>query len=95
METSLAATLTYMSGTLTLNEIVKLMSTNPASIMGIPGGAIREGAPADFVLVDRKEKWVVDPDKLHGKSKNAVFKGEELTGKVKATYCGGRKIYSE
>ncbi len=95
METSLAATLTYMSGTLTPNEIVKLMSTNPASIMGIPGGAIREGMPADFALVDLKEKWVVDPDRLHGKSKNAVFKGEELIGKVKATYCGGRKIFGE
>ena len=93
METSLAATLTYMRGLLSLSDIVRLMSQAPASILGIDGGAVREGAPADFVLVDLNETWLVDPDKLHGRSKNAVFKGETLTGRVKATYCGGRKVF--
>lgn len=93
METSLAATLTYMSDRLSLSDIVRLMSRAPAKIMGIDGGEIREGAAADFVLVDLKEKWTVDPEKLHGKSKNAVFKGETLTGRVKATYCGGKRVF--
>lgn len=93
METSLAATLTFMPEKLTLSDIVRLMSFHPAKIMGIPGGEIREGAPADFALADLNEKWVVDPNQLHGRSKNAVFKGETLTGRVKATFCGGRKIF--
>lgn len=93
METSFAATLTYMGEILSLNEIVRLTSTNPAKIMGIEGGEIKEGASADFALIDLNEKWIVDVEKLHGKSKNAVFKGVELTGRVKATYCRGKKIY--
>lgn len=94
METSLAATLTFMGHKLSLENIVKLMSYNPARIMKIEGGEIKEGAAADFALVDLNEKWVVDVDKLHGKSKNAVFKGVALTGKVKATYCGGKKVFN-
>lgn len=93
METSLAATITYMGEILSLNEIVRLMSTNPANIMGIEGGEIKEGVSADFALIDPNEKWIVDVEKFHGKSKNAVFKGVELTGRVKATYCCGKKIY--
>lgn len=95
METSLAATLTFMGDKLSLEAVVKLMSYNPANIMGIEGGAIKEGASADFVLLDPNEKWVVDVDKLHGKSKNAVFKGVELTGKVKATYCDGQLVFGK
>lgn len=93
METSFAAAFTYLSKYLSLNQIVRLMSVNPAKIMGIEGGEIKEGASADFALIDLHEKWIVDVDKLHGKSKNAVFKGVELTGKVKATYCRGKKVY--
>lgn len=93
METSLAATLTYLDGILSINEIVRLMSSNPARMMGLEAGAIREGLPADFALVDLNELWTVDVDKLHGRSKNAVFKGEVLKGKVKATYCGGKKVF--
>lgn len=93
METSFAATMTYMGEILSMNDIIRLMSFNPAKIMGIEGGEIKEGASADFALVDPDEKWIVDVDKLHGKSKNAVFKGVELTGRVKATYCSGKKVY--
>ena len=93
METSLAAALTFLRDKLTLSDIVRLMSYHPAQIMGIPGGEIKAGAPADFALVDTEETWKVDPNRLHGKSKNAVFKGEVLKGKVKATYCGGRKVF--
>jgi dihydroorotase, multifunctional complex type len=93
METSLAATLTYLGEVLSLPDIVKLMSRNPAKIMRIPGGGITVGEPADLILVDIGEKWTVEPEKLHGKSRNAVFKGETLSGKVKATFCGGRRIF--
>ena len=93
METSLAATLTFMSDRLSLNDIARLMSYNPARIMGIPGGEIKEGAPADFALVALNEEWTVNPEELHGRSKNAVFKGERLKGKVKAAFCGGSQIF--
>ena len=93
METSLAATLTALQGKLSLSEILEKMSVNPARILGIPGGTLRKGANADVVLFDPEKEWVVDPEKLHGKSKNTPFKGRKLKGKVVLTIFRGRVVY--
>ena len=97
METSFAASYTALvkTGVLTLAELVERMSVRPAQILGIEAGVIGAGEIADIALIDEHEEWLVDPDKLHGKSRNTPFKGMMLTGKVKATVCGGRVIYSE
>lgn len=93
METSLAATLTALEGKLSLPQIVEKMSWAPARILGIPAGTLRVGQNADVVLFDPERKWVVDPEKLHGKSKNTPFKGMTLKGKVLVTIFRGRKVY--
>ncbi|TQI67132.1 dihydroorotase [Clostridium sp. KNHs216] len=97
METSLAAGITYLvnGGLLTLTELLHLMSAAPAALLGIPAGSLAAGAPADLVLFDPGERWTVDPDRLHGKSRNAVFKGRELTGKVKKTICRGKIVFED
>ena len=95
METSLAAGITYLvkTGLLTLRELLRLMSTAPANLLHIPAGTLNPGAPADIVLFDPEEQWTVEPEKLHGKSRNAVFKGRILTGRVKLTVCRGKIVY--
>lgn len=93
METSLAAVLTALGDRLSLSQIIEKMSVNPARILGIPGGSLAPGAPADLVVFDPKRKWTVDPRKLHGKSRNTPFKGMELTGRVVMTFSRGRLVY--
>ena len=93
METSLAATLTALEGKLGLSQIIEKMSWTPARILGIPAGTLQVGQNADVVLFDPERKWVVDPEKLHGKSKNTPFKGMTLKGKVLVTIFRGRKVY--
>lgn len=93
METSLAATLTALEGKLSLPQIVEKMSWAPARILGIPAGTLQVGQNADVVLFDPEREWVVDPEKLHGKSKNTPFKGMTLKGKVLVTIFRGRKVY--
>ena len=97
LETSLAATLTalYHTGKLTLGEIVRLMSERPAKLLGVEGGVLREGAAADLAIVDPDEEWTVEPEKLHSKSKNTVFKGRTLRGRVKMTVLGGEIVYED
>ena len=97
METSLAGAITALVETeeVTLNRIIELMSVNPAELLGIEAGVLEAGKAADIVVFDPKEKWTVDVNKLHGKSKNAVLKNMELTGKVKYTFMNGRLVYSD
>ena len=91
LETSLAATLTafYHTGLLTLQDIVRLMSDNPRKILHLPVRTLSPGEPADLLLADLNRKWTVDPDKLHSRSHNTVFKGMTLTGNVRMTLTGG------
>lgn len=91
LETSLAATLTalYHTGELSLNRIVELMCVNPRRILGLDIPAIQVGKKADLVIADINRKWKVDPDKLHSKSHNTVFKGMTLTGKPLVTISNG------
>ena len=95
METSFAVGMTYLvkAGVLSFEELVRKMSVNPARILGIPAGTLAVGANADIALVDPDEVWTVDPERLHGKSKNTPFKGLDLTGRVKKTLLGGRIVF--
>ncbi|MDD5952344.1 MAG: dihydroorotase [Oscillospiraceae bacterium] len=97
METSFAASYTALvhSGILTLPRLLRVMSYNPAKILGIPGGVLQVGEIGDLILIDENQQWIVDENKLHGKSKNAVFKGAALQGKVKLTICKGRVVYQD
>ncbi len=97
LETSLAAGITYLvkPGYLTLRRLLELMSLHPARVLGIPGGALQVGGPADIVVFDAHEEWTVRPEALHSKSKNSVFKGLTLTGRVKATVCRGEVVYRD
>lgn len=96
METSFAAayTVLVLGGVLTEEELIRKMSVNPASILHTYGGTFSPGQPADLMLF-RRESWTVDPEKLHGKSKNTPFKGLSLGAKVKLTVFHGRIVFNE
>ena len=83
----------YKAGVLSLNEIADKMSYNPAQILGLDGGEIKEGGVADLMIADINEKWTVDPDKFVSKGKNNPFKGMELEGVVKYTIVDGEIKY--
>ena len=96
METSFAASYTVLveGGILSEAQLIEKMSLAPARILGIKAGSLEKGMPADMMLY-KKEKWTVDPEKLHGKSKNTPFKGLTLSAKVRLTICGGRIVFNE
>ena len=95
LETSLAATVTMLlnTGKITLVQLVDLMCVRPRQILGIEGGTLSVGSPADIAIFSETEQWTVEPEKLHSKSKNTCFKGMTLTGKVKYTILNGEIVY--
>jgi dihydroorotase len=70
-------------------RFVSLLSTNPARILGVPGGTLRVGSPADVsILADRP--WRVDAGRFHSLGKNTPFDGMTLPRRALATIVGGR-----
>jgi dihydroorotase len=96
METSLAATLTlYHQKKLTLPEIVRLMADRPREILHLPPQTLEVGAPANLTLIDLQKEWTVQPELLHSKARNAVFKQMTFRGKPVLTMTDGTIRYQE
>ncbi len=94
LETMLSAGLRLVHGEeLDLITLLRAMSTRPAEILGLPGGTLRTGAPADLIVVDTDMPWVLDPDELKSKCKNTLFDEARLTGRVVRTIVAGRTVY--
>jgi len=76
-----------------LLALLRAMSTRPAELLGLPGGSLRSGAPADVIVIDMNAPWVVDPNELKSKCKNTPFDEARMTGRVVRTIVGGRTVY--
>lgn len=95
LETLLAAALRlYHSGDVSLMRLVEALSTNPARIFGLPGGTLKPGSPADLVLVDLDQPWLVRKNDIHSLSKNTTFEDARMQGRVLQTMVAGSKVYS-
>lgn len=80
---------------LTLAEAIAKMTINPAVILGIQKGQIKQGADADLTIVDLSKDWVVDSSRFISKGRNTPFNGWRLKGKVVHTIVGGRFIVKD
>jgi dihydroorotase len=94
IETMLTAGLRLVhSGELSLITLLKAMSSRPAEILGLPGGTLRTGAPADVIVFDPDLPWVLDPTELKSKCKNTPFDEAKMQGRVVRTVVAGRTVY--
>ncbi len=79
---------------LPLGRFVELLSTNPARILGIAGGTLALGAPAD-VTVFAERSWRVDAATFESLGKNTPFDGATFPRRAIATIVGGRLAMHE
>jgi len=94
LETMLAAGLRLVHREeLSLMTLLRAMSTRPAELLGVSGGTLRAGAPADIIVIDLDIPWVVDPTELKSKCKNTPFDEARMTGRVVRTIVAGRTVY--
>ncbi len=93
LETALGSLMGLVhGGALGLPALVHRLTAGPASVLGKRYGelaTLREGTPADVVLFDPDESWVVDAASFASKGKNTPLDGETLVGRVKLTVAGG------
>src|SRR6516165_11678789 len=86
LETMLPAGLRLVhNGEMELKTLIRAMSTRPAELLGLPGGSLRTGAPADVIVIDADTPWVLDPADLKSPCKNTPFDEARFTGRVMRT----------
>jgi dihydroorotase len=94
LETMLSAGLRLVhNGEMELTTLIRAMSTRPAELLGLPGGTLRAGAPADVIVIDADTPWVLDPADLKSPCKNTPFDEARFSGRVVRTIVGGRTVF--
>jgi dihydroorotase len=88
-----AALIPVHAGLISLMQVIKALTLNPANLLGVPQGRLSVGAPADIILVDLGTPFQLDADALLSKSRNSPFDGKLLQGKVLRTFVGGQAVF--
>lgn len=69
------------------------ITSDPARILGRPAGRLEVGQPADLVVFDPLEEWVVSPETLASQGKNTPYAGLPMLGRARYTVVGGRVVF--
>ena len=83
------------SGEISLNDLIKMMATNPSKLLGLNKGKLEVGYEADFTLIDLDESYIYKEEDIKSKSKNSLLIDQELFGKVKKVYKKGVLKYAD
>jgi dihydroorotase len=95
LELLLPLTLKWSQETQTpLPAALRKVTSEPLRILGMAGGSLRAGGPADLCVFDPEATWTVEPGALHSQGKNTPFVGVELPGRVRYTLVGGEVVFS-
>jgi len=79
------------TGVITLEKLLTLMSTNPASRFGFESG-IRQGATAKLCVYDLDEQYTVCGENFASMGHFTPFEGVKVYGKCLMTVCGDKMI---
>ena len=74
---------------LSLLNLVKLLTVSPRKIMGFNYDLLKVGVDAELVLFDPNESWIFEKKNVFSRSINSPFYGQELSGKIKYTVSKG------
>jgi len=95
VETLLPLMLTQVNnGKLSLTELVRLMSENPAKLWGLypKKGTINIGSDGDLTIIDLHKEGVIESEKLHSKNKLTPFDGFKVKGMPVYTIVRGNVV---
>lgn len=92
-ETLLPLTLALVrDGVIGLAAAFRLLTANPAALLGVDAGSLAVGAQADLALVDPDRPWIVDSGKMAASAGNTPFDKQGVQGRVTALFKGGAQI---
>ena len=84
-----------LSNQISLACLVNALTSAPARVLGLPGGEICEGAPADITIINLAKETLFSEQNLLSKSKNTPWLNHSLPGRVMVTICNGNLTYQD
>src|SRR3546814_10938520 len=92
-ETLLALSLTLVRDqVISLPRLIAMLSSTPASLLGLPAGPLTVGGEADLVVFDPDAPWRTDDEQPVGHAGTPPFAGLPFQGTVTATIQGGATV---
>jgi dihydroorotase len=85
----------YHNGALGLSDLLAKMTSRPADLLGLRGGKLAPGAPADLLIFDPDKPWRIDEDNFHSKAKNTPYHDRPVQGRPWRTIVDGKVVYSD
>jgi dihydroorotase len=85
--------LVHKTGTIDLPRLIRMLTVNPAGLLGIKAGTLSFGATADLTLIDPDLEWTVDPETFQSASRNTPFAARRLKGRAVRTIVRGKTIW--
>ncbi len=82
----------YHKKLLGIDELIRKLTINPARVVGIPKGTLREGSQADLVVVDLNSKTTIDASNFKSLGKNTPFDKWTVNSRIVARVFKG-KLY--
>jgi dihydroorotase len=96
IETAVPASLSlWRDGVVGLERVIAMLTCNPARLLGLPGGALSVGAPADVTVIDPDRAWTVTPERLRSRGKNTPLLGREVRGLATLTLVNGQIVFED
>jgi dihydroorotase len=83
------------AGIISPMQFVALLSSQPAAVLGLPGGGLAIGAVADVTVIDPEAAWTIDPSSIKSRSRNTPFGGRPLVGRAALTVVAGNIAFAE
>lgn len=84
-----------LTNQISLACLVNALTSAPARVLGLPGGEICEGAPADITIINLAKETLFSEQNLLSKSKNTPWLNHSLPGRVMVTICNGNLTYQD
>ena len=75
-------------------QLFALMSRNPARILGLEGGTIQAGSPADLVMINPSSAYILNSAEFHSQSRITPFDSTPCEGKVTGCWVSGKSQFS-
>jgi len=96
LETSLgvAATELVHSGCMGWPELVTRMSVSPARVLGVSGGSLEAGSPADITIIEPDADWTVEAARFASLGRNTPFEGRRLRGRAAVVFVSGEPKFA-